>query len=239
MLHGPALKRQARIAGLLYFVSSIFAVFGLIYVPQRLIVSGNATATANAIRGSESLFRAGLGSELVGMTIFIFVVLALYRLFEGVDRKQASLMVILILLSVPLSFVSVLSEMGALTLIGSADFLSVLGRNQLDALALLFLKFHSYGWILASVFSGLWLFPFGALVIRSGFIPRILGFLLIAAGFGWLIDSFSSILFAQPADAVSTITTVLESAELPIIFWLLIWGAKVPRAENAAPAAAP
>jgi hypothetical protein len=229
MLDGPALKRQARVAGLLYFVSSIFAVFALMYVPQRLIVSGNATATGNAIRGAESLFRAGIGSELVGMTIFIFVVLALYRLFEAVDRKQASLMVILILLSVPLSFVSVLSEMGALTLFGNADFLSVLGRHQLDALALLFLKLHSYGWVLASVFSGLWLFPFGTLVIRSRFIPRIFGYLLIVAGFGWLIDSFTTILMAHPGELVSTVTTVLESAELPIIFWLLIWGARVPR----------
>jgi len=235
MHDGPPIKRRARVAGLLYFVSSIFGVVGLVYVPKRLIVSENATATADAIRGSESLFRLGIASELVGMTMFIFVVLALYRLFEGVDRNQASLMVILIFFSIPLSFVAMLSEMGALTLYGNADFLSVFARHQLDALAFLFLRLHSDAWVLASVFSGLWLFPFGMLVIRSGFIPRILGFLLIAAGVGWLIDSFSSILEAHPG-VFSTIASVLEIGELPIIFWLLIVGAMVRPVEAKAPA---
>lgn len=228
MRDGPTLKRQARVAGLLYFVSSIFGLLGMAYIPNRLVVIGNATATANAIRGSESLFRVGIASELVGETIFVFMVLALYRLFERVDRRQASMMAILILLSVPLSFVNVLSEFAALTLYGGADFLSAFDTHQLDALALLFLKLHGNGFVVASVFWGLWLFPFGVLVIRSAFIPRLLGVLLVVAGFGWLIDSFTSILLPRPGELVSMIVSILETAELPIILWLLIWGVKMP-----------
>ncbi len=221
-------KKQARVAGLLYLLGSIPAPIGLVYVPSKLIASGDATATADRIRASESLLRIGIASELFPQVIFIFLVLALYRLFKAVNETLARQMVILgALVSVPIVFLNVLNEIAALVLVSGADFLSVFDKRQLDTLAYLFLRLHEQGIIVVSIFWGLWLFPFGMLVIRSGFIPRVLGVLLMIAGFGYLASSFTSLLLPQYAKLVGQFAMVLYFGELPIIFWLLIWGAKV------------
>src|SRR6266849_691181 len=135
--------------------------------PQRPITFG----------ASETLLRLGIASELIGFIIFIFVVLALYRLFKAVNEKHALAMAILLLVSIPISLLNVLNEIAALVLVSGADFLSAFETRQLDALAYLFLRLHSQGFVVAEIFWGLWLFPLGLLVIRSGFIPRVLGFL--------------------------------------------------------------
>ncbi|MFZ3376968.1 MAG: DUF4386 domain-containing protein [Chthoniobacterales bacterium] len=219
-------KKQARFAGLMYLLASLPAPFALIYVPSSLIVSGDATATANHIRASENLFRLGIATELFGFIMFIFVALALYRLFKGVNEKHALAMAILLLISLPISFVNGLNDIAALILLSGADFLSVFERRQLDALAYVFVRLHGQGFVVAQIFWGLWLFPFGILVIRSGFIPRFLGVLLIAACFGYLVDSLTSLLLPSYGTVVSRVAMVLTIGELPIIFWLLIWGAK-------------
>jgi hypothetical protein len=189
-------------------------------------VSGDATATANHIRASETLLRFGIASELTSFIIFIFVVLALYRLFKAVSEKHALAMVILLLVSIPISLLNVLNEIAALILVSGADFLSAFEKGQLDALAYLFLRLHGQGFVVAEIFWGLWLFPFGVLVIRSGFIPRFLGVLLFIAGFGYLASSFTSLLLPSYRHLVDQFAMVLTAGELPIIFWLLIWGAK-------------
>jgi len=221
-----AIKKQARVAGLLYLLTCLPAPFGLIYVPGALIVPGDATATANHVRASETLLRLGIASELISAAGFIFVVFALYRLFKDVDKQLALLMVTLFVVSVPISFLNVLNDIAALILAGGADFLSAFGKGQLDALVLLFLRLHNQGLIVAQIFWGLWLFPFGILVMRSGFIPRLLGVLVMIAGCAYPLSSFTSILLPQYAHLVSQYSTILEFGELPIILWLLIWGAK-------------
>jgi hypothetical protein len=128
-------KKQARIAGLWYLLLGITAPIGLVYVPAKLIVPGNATATADHLRASESLLRIGIGSELFHQVIGVFLVLALYRLFKAVNQKYAVLMVIFSLLSVPIVFLNVLNNIAAIVLVSGADFLSVFERHQLDALA--------------------------------------------------------------------------------------------------------
>jgi hypothetical protein len=221
-----SLKKQARIAGLWYLLLGISAPIGLM-IPSEIMVPGDATATADHVRASETLLRMGIGSELFYQIIAIFLVLALYRLFKAVSEKHAVLMVILgALVSAPIVFVNVLNEIAALILVGSANFLSVFDRHQLDALAYLFLRLHSQGISVAAIFWGLWLFPFGILVIRSGFIPRFLGVLLFIAGFAYLASSFTSLLLPRYAPLVNQFAMLLEIGELPIIFWLLIWGAK-------------
>ena len=210
----------------MYLLASLPAPFALIYVPSSLIVSGDATATANHIRASENLFRLGIATELFGFIMFIFVVLALYRLFKGVNEKQALAMAILLLISLPISLVNALNDIAALILLSGADFLSVFETRQLDALAYVFVRLHGQGFVVAQIFWGLWLFPFGILVIQSGFIPRVLGYSLFIAGSGNVASSFTSLLPLPYAPVVDRIASVLTAAELPIIFWLLIWGAK-------------
>lgn len=218
-------KRQARLAGLLYLSASIIGAFGLIYVPN-LIVPGEAAATADHIRTSETIFRLGIASELAGFTIFIFVVLALYRLFKGVNQKHALAMAILLLVSIPISLLNVLNDIAALILVSGADFLSAFEKSQLDALAYLFIRLHGQGFVVSQIFWGLWLFPFGILIIRSGFLPRVLGYLLFLAAFGYLANSFTSLVLPFYRQLVDHFASILQIAELPTIFWLLIMGAK-------------
>jgi len=220
------IKKQARVAGLWYLLLGITAPVGLLYVPSKLIVAGNPAATVDNLRASDSLLRIGIGSELIHQVIYVFLVLALYRLFKAVNEKYAVLMVIFSLLSVPIMFLNVLNDVAALVLVSGADFLSVFGKPQLDALAYLFVRLHSQGIIVAAIFWGLWLFPFGILIIRSGFIPRVLGVLLFVAGCAYLASSFTTLLLPRYAPLVNRFALILEVAELPIMFWLLIWGAK-------------
>jgi hypothetical protein len=224
-------QQQARAAGVLYLLVVLSAPVGLIYVPGKLIVSGDAAATASNIRASEWLLRIGIASELIHQIIFVFVVLALYRLFKPVSETHARQMLVLgALLSVPIMFVNVLNEIAALVLVSGADFLAVFPKSQLDALAYLFLRLHGQGINVVSIFWGLWLFPFGTLVIRSGFIPRVLGVLLIIAGCANLANCFTALILPQYAPLVSPVAEPLQLAELPIVFWLLIWGARPPAA---------
>ena len=228
-----AIKKQARAAGVLYFLVLLIAPIGLEYVPSKLYVRENATATADHIRASESLLRIGISSELIHEVLWVFVVLALYRLFKPVNENRARQMLILgALVSVPIVFINVLNEIAAMLLVSGADFLLVFNRQQLDALALLFYRLHGQGLNVASIFWGLWLFPFGTLVIRSGFIPRFLGLLLIIAGIGYVISSFTTLLLPRYEGTVDMIAGILAFGELPIIFWLLIWGAKTPTSKG-------
>lgn len=225
-------KRTARIAGVLYVLLALTGVFSLIYVPTTLVVFGDATATAENIRSSELLFRSGILSGLVSNVIFVFLVLALYRLLKETSHKQAMLMVTLVVISVATGFANTINQLGALIALSGADFLSVFEKPELDAIAYLFIRLNSWGIQIIQIFWGLWLFPFGILVYRSGFIPKILGVLLMIAGFGYLLGSFMFQIFPQYDDALSTFIMVFEMGELPIIFWLLIVGAKAQSEER-------
>lgn len=219
-------KKRARIAGLLYLLLAITGVVSLLYIPPTLIVPGNATATANNIASSELLFRTGILSSLISQVIFVFLVLALYRLLKEISHMHALLMVTLVVVSASTAFLNTFNQIAALIILSGADFLSVFEKPQLDALAYVFLRLHSQGLQAIQIFWGLWLFPFGLLVFKSRFIPKILGVLLIIAGFAYLLSSFTSLLLPQYRDIVSQLTMPLEVGELPIIFWLLIKGAK-------------
>lgn len=167
-----AIKNPGRFAGLLYVVTSVFGFFAMGYVPSKLIVHGDAAATANNISASETLFRLGIASQLIGMAGFIFVALALYELFKDVNQRQAALMVILIVVSIPIAFLNEVNSMAALILVRGADFLSVFEKPQREAPAMLFLNLHGRGLAFAELFWGLWLLPLGSLVYKSRFLPR-------------------------------------------------------------------
>src|SRR5437667_5376052 len=223
----PATKRDARIAGLLYILMALPAPFALIYLPAKLIVRGDATVTANNVLAHETLFRAGIFGELFNGVGFILLVVVLYRLFRAVDQTQAALMVSLVLVSVAIGFVNVLNSIAGLTLFHGSDFLIAMDKTQRDALGMLFLNLHRQGITISEIFWGLWLFPFGVLVMRSGFIPRILGVLLIVNCFGYVADSSTALLLPRYAHLVGQVTLVFGAGELPMMFCLLIWGAKV------------
>jgi hypothetical protein len=220
-------KKAARVAGLLYFLASLPAPFSLLYIPSVFMVMGDATATANKIRTTELLFRIGIVAELISATIFIFMGLAFYHLLKGVNKKHALLMLTLVLISVPISYLNELNRVAALILSNGAHFSSVLDQSQLDALVMAFFHLHGDGLLLAQIFWGLWLFPFGVLVYRSGFLPRILGVLLVPAGVGYVAASLTSLLSPPYGDIVFHIAAVLGGlGEGSTMFWLLIKGAR-------------
>lgn len=224
-------RQVASKAGLWYFVMSLLAVPGLTYIPGKLIVRGDATATAAHIRAMEMLLRLGMASELSHQVLGIYLVMALYRLFKPVDRDQARMIVILgALVSVPIMFVNVLNAEAALLLAKGAPYLAAIDAPQRDALAYMFMKLHGDGFTVASIFWALWLFPFGVCVIKSGFIPKWIGYALFVAGAGYLVDATIWCLAPKLAHPLGLYTTIMEIGELPVIFWLLIWGANGPRA---------
>jgi len=220
-------NRTARIAGMLYLLVVVTGAFTLIYVPRTLIVPGNATATANNILAHETFFRLGIVADLISTVIFIFLVLALYRLLSGVNKTHASLMVVLVLVSATIGLMNVLNSIAALALFRGADFLAVFDKPQRDALGMLFLGLHPLGLAVNEIFWGLWLFPFGVLVMRSRFLPWILGVLLIINCFAYLAASLTSLLLPGYATVVSRFAIIPEAAgELAIMLWLVIKGAK-------------
>lgn len=232
-------RKTARLAGLLYLVASVPGAFALLYVPGKLVVRGDAAATAERLRSSPALLRMGIGAELLASVLFIFLVLLLYRLFRPVSEGPALAMMVLILLSMPISMLLVVPEVAALEFSGGAsgrDYLAAFDVAQRDALAYQCLHLHGQGLEVAQIFWGLWLVPFGICVIRSRFIPRILGHLLIAAAFGYLASSISNLVFPDSSAAVERVAKVLTVLELPIIFWLLIWGARPQNERSAQPA---
>ena len=220
------LSRSARVAGLLY-LTLLTAPLRLIYIPKTLFVTGNAAATANNIAAHEMLFRLGILSDLFTATMAIFLTLALYRLFQGVNQDLARLMVILgSLVVAPIYFLNTVNDLAALMLARGDDFLSVFEKPQRDALALLFLRLHHGGVVANEIFWGLWLFPFGLLVYRSRFLPRILGVWLIINCFAYLAVSFTGLLFPQYEARVFNSAFPAMLGELAIMLWLLIKGAK-------------
>ena len=220
------LKRQARIAGFLY-LTLMTAPLRLLYIPSHLFVAGNATATANNIAAHETMFRLGMLSDLFTATMGIFLTLALYRLFKGVDEGLARLVVILgALMVTPIYFLNTINDAATLLLAHGADFLSAFDKPQRDALVMVFIRMHGQGVLANEVFWGLWLFPFGLLVYKSRFIPRVLGVWLMLNCVAYLATSVTGMLWPAYETTVSNWVFPIMFGELAIMLWLIVVGAK-------------
>jgi len=220
---------RARVAGFLYLIANLFAPFTLLYLPSRFIVRGDAAATASNIMASESLFRFGIVLNLFTFIGQIFLVLALYQLLKVVNKNMASLMVIFSLAAVPIAMLNELNNLAVLQLLSGADYLKVFTTEQLQALALLFINLHSQGFNIAQIFWGLWLFPMGYLVFKSGFLPSMLGVLLMIACVGYVIQSVAAFLGHNVSIIFFT-----AWGELLLLLWLLIKGVNVEAWEKRA-----
>ena len=226
-----SIQKTARIAGALYLTLLPLGIFGILYVPTALIVPGDAATTAGNIMAAESLFRASIVTALLVQIVNIFVVLALYQLLKPVNKNMASLMVVFILLGTPIAMLNEVNQFVVLLLLSGADHLAVFTTDQLQALMRLFLDLHEHGISIASVFWGLWLFPMGYLVFKSGYLPKFLGILLMIGCFGYLLDSVTSFLLTNFDVTISQFTFI---GELLLPLWLLIKGVNVERWEKLA-----
>ncbi|MBN8674304.1 MAG: DUF4386 domain-containing protein [Chitinophagales bacterium] len=221
-----SLRRTARLAGLLYLIWVITGLYGLMYVPSQTMVKNDTAATANKILDNELLFRSGIINDLISITIGIFLIMALYRLLKGVNEYQAKLMFALLFVTFPVAFIMDAFNIASLMIL-KGDVLKTLELSQRQDLAMFFFKLSNYGSITLELFWGLWLIPFGQLVYKSGFIPRILGVFLVVNGITYMIHCFTSLLFPDYQDLVRQIATPFwVLGEITITLWLLIKGVK-------------
>ena len=217
-----------RVAGLWYLLLIVIGPVRLIYIPNKLFVE-NPAATVSNITAHEWLFRLGMVSELACGVILILLVLAFYQLFKKVDERLAVLVVILGgVMPALINFVNAVSDAGALLVVRNADFLSAFDKPQRDALAMLLLRLHGQQYAAAEILWGAWLFPLAMLVYRSGFLPRFLGVWLFFGGFAYVIMSLTGLLLPQYQHKVFLISQPALLAELALMLWLVIKGAKPP-----------
>jgi len=214
--------KNARVAGLIY-LCGLTAPFSLIYVPRKLNAGGGSSVAR--VLELEWMLRWSIVLELAGVLAFVALAFALYRLFENVDRFKATLMSVLILLSVPVSFLNVVHELAALT-IARGDFLTGFTTPQLDGLVTLFLRLYGRGMMVNQVFWGLWLIPLGLLVIQSGFFPRFLGILLLVNAAAYPLLTLTSLLAPDYTSLMMKVVFPAEFGELWFMLWMLIRGAK-------------
>jgi hypothetical protein len=222
-------RNPGRVAGLWYLLLIIIGPFFLLYVPNKIFVVDDASATVNNLAAHELLFRFGIVAELAGAIILIFLTLAFYRLFAGVDRNMAVLVVILGgVMPAVLYFVGVGCELAALRIVRGANFLSAFDKPQQDALALLFLRLHGAQITASLALAGAWLFPLAMLVYRSHFLPRFLGVWLAIGGIAYLALSLTAVLWPQYQDKVFSYSQPAFFGEIALTLWLLIKGARPP-----------
>ena len=221
-------NNTARVAGLLYLLVIATGIFSLAYVPSKLGGHGDAVAAAGNILAHEELFRFGIVAGLACYTAFLALPLALYKLLSPVGRNAATLMVVFAATSVPISFVSIAYKLDVLSLLDKTDSLHAFTTDQLHAHVMLSLDAYRNGMLVSSIFWGLWLLPFGYLVFKSRFLPRILGVLLMLGCFGYLIDFLGTVLFPDYAESAISSYVILPASlgEIGICLWLLVMGVK-------------
>jgi hypothetical protein len=221
-----SIRSQARRAGLLYAIPGLTVPFALLYLPRAVFVSGDPTATAERMRAAQWMVELGIGAELVNCSMMVLAMLALYRLFQRTSQPLAATMVALFLVAVPLQLANLLNSAAALMMTSGSPTLGAFSQQQLDALAYTFMRLHSRGIVLAQIYWGLWLIPYGLVVRRSGFIPAWLGIPLLVAGVAYVAHSVTTLFFPQYSAVVAPVMLALGTGELPILVWLIGWGAR-------------
>jgi len=222
-------RNPGRVAGIWYLLLVFSGPLRLLYIPAKLFVHGDATATANNIAAHEWLFRFGIVSELSGGVILIFLTLAFYRLFKEVDRQLAALVVIFGgVMPAVLEFTGAMIDSATLMIARGPEFLSVFDKPQRDALVFLFVRLAQHRTTAAELLWGVWLLPLALLAYRSRFLPRFFGVWLAINGITYVILCLTGELLPQYYSAVFKYGQPAFFGEVALMLWLLIKGARPP-----------
>ena len=224
-----SIKQQGRLVGLLWFLTALTGGFGLLYIRSQVLVPGDAQATAAHIVASESLFRAAIVGTLFSQVFMFFFGLTLFRLFKDVHKQLATMLLTAVMMTVAIAVVNVLNLFGALVVLSQADYLKVFSPEQLNAVAMFFVRLaNSFGQGLLEIFWTPYFFAFGLLVIKSRFLPKIFGILLMIMSVGYAVNVFTKFLTPQFYPALFTQLAISLGAlgGLSTMLWLLIFGAK-------------
>ena len=222
-------KNTARLAGLLWFLATVTAGFGYVYIRSKVVVPGDAAATAANVLASEFLFRAAIVGTLLSLIFMFFFGLTLFGLFKEVHKALATVFLTSVLMTVTVAVVNQLNNLGALLVLSQADYLKVFTSEQLKALAMIFLRLGGLGQGLLEIFWTPLYVSFGLLVIKSKYLPKILGVLLMIMGAGFAINILQKFLIPQfhPVAFTQLAMTLGALGGLPTMFWLLVKGAKI------------
>jgi len=228
-----SINKTARMAGFLYLICIVVEILTDVFGRSPLIVMGDAAATASSIVAHEWQFRIGFVGDLLAGVLFFLAAWALYALLKPVNKNLALLFLLLNLGGVAVRFAIDLNYITALLLSSGADSLKVFQADQLQALAMAFLYLQKNGYWASQIFFAVWLFPLGYLVFKSGFLPRILGIVLMIHCVSWLITSLLFFLYFPGYTAITYISFPLGFiAEFGLTLWLLIKGVNVKQWEN-------
>lgn len=220
-------KKRSRIAGLVFLALIALGVFAEFYVRQNIYVFNNAEATAANISASPKLFSLGFVSDILMAVAFLFFALLLYPIVKKIQRNSARLMLISVSIAATLLCLTSLNLVGALLLLNGEAYLTAFSQAQLNILATFFLKLHSNGYMIAQVFYGLYLFPLGFIIFKSGLLPKVIGVLLMLGCIGDFIDFFRFFLFPEiDSLLLQNITLPADLGEFSMCLWLLIAGVR-------------
>lgn len=230
----------ARIAGVLYLIITVAAIFAHFVVPDQLIVSGDAAATVANITASESMFRFGaIGSELIILLSEIVLSVVLYVLLKPVNKTLSLVAAVSRLAMTTIHGVNLLNYYFVLQLINGGNIAMAFGPEQVQTLVTLFLDAHSIGFTIGVAFLVPHVLILGYLIVQSGYFPKALGFLFIAAGVGYLFDTTGLLLVSGYTTTPGVIALVIAVAEIAFPIWLLVKGVNMARWQNRALALEP
>jgi len=218
-------NKLARMTGILYFLVILTGVASEIMVHNFIIVPGDMTTTVNHITAYEAIFRLGFVISLARFVVFIFMVLALYKLLRPVNKDWSLVMIALALVSIAIGMVSLLFQYAAPLLLSRNGYSTLFTTDQWQAQVLFFINLQMLG-DKASQILAVWLLPLGYLIYKSGFFPRILGVLMVMASLGYVTDFLIFFLLPNLNWQVAGFAFL---AELPFPFWLLMIGVNVER----------
>ncbi|MDE2135742.1 MAG: DUF4386 domain-containing protein [Alphaproteobacteria bacterium] len=221
-------KRAGRWAGFFYLAYIATFIFAS-YVQEKPVVWDDAAATAHNIASAEFMFRIGVMTELLAAALFLLAAWSLYVLLSPVGKNAALLFLILNAIGVAEQSQSTLMQFGVLKLVHGAAFLKALSAPQLQAHAMLFLDLKGAGFTVFNIAFALWLFPLAWLVIKSRFIPKILGVLLLLDGICLLVWIVQMGLFPSYEKFIHPLFPVMLIAECSFALWLFIVGARTQK----------
>ncbi len=220
-------KKMGRFAGLLFLILAVTGIFAEFFVRQKFYVPNNLTATAQNIIENEWLFRLGFVSDLVMSTMFFFYAYVLYLIFKPVNKTMSLFLLLCVVISVAMFCQNALNQFSALELLVNKDYSAAFKPEQLQVLSMFFQNIHTKGYFVNQIFYGMYLFPLGYMIVKSGIVPKILGVFLILGCIGDLIDFVVFFLFPNTESVIlENITIPADIGEISLCLWLLIMGVR-------------
>lgn len=223
----PTRKKTVTMLRIIYPAWTIIAMVSLMYIPTAVIVPGDLNMTAENLLSNEFLYNLSIAGSLLTQLIHIIMVLLFWHLFKSTNKSLAGLVLVFGLVSVPIAMLNSINVFAANLVVSNSDFLSSFSAAQSQSWMMFFLNLNDKGILIAQIFWGLWLFPIALLIYESGYFRKITGHFLMIAGFGYLLASFSEMIYPESTSVIFTIFTIMSMGEILFMLWIVIGGAKL------------